>query len=161
MDCEQARTRCRKAKPASRIAPLKPTTGLNGPPATRRFARDLQVHLHVQRRLTGDHVWMKSLPSKHISNSWLITCAFAGAFVGFLLPSAKVGLLEHSGRLASIIDFELGYLNLITTCGGAVLLYWLLTRKTRGAEGMIICGGLGFVSIRLLLASISYLRGVR
>jgi hypothetical protein len=105
-----------------------------------------------------DEVSMKIADSKDVPNYLLIVCAFAGAFVGFLMPGMSYIPPEHSGIIRALVAFELNYINLITTVGALVLLYWLLRRKVRGREALIACGALGLVSARLILASLSYLR---
>jgi hypothetical protein len=98
------------------------------------------------------------ITSKEVPNYLLIACAFAGAFIGFLIPTARPGPPLHPGILSAVIAFELNYVNLITTFGAVVLVYWLVVRKVRGREAMIVCGGLGLVTVKLVLASLDYFR---
>jgi hypothetical protein len=98
---------------------------------------------------------MKAAKSSGISPYYVI-CAFAGAFVGLVLPAANTATTDHSGILAAIIAFELNYLNLLTTLGAIWLLYWLVSRKVVGREGMVLYGGLGFVCVRLILAAVNF-----
>ena len=101
-------------------------------------------------------VQMKTAVSNDILKYMCIVCALIGAFIGFLIPQTKAFPSQQSGIVAAIIAFELNYINLITTLGAVWLLYRLLSRKVRGREALVMYGALGFVSIRLILASLSF-----
>jgi hypothetical protein len=83
-------------------------------------------------------------------------CALVGAVVGFLVPAAKASSAQHPGILGNIIAFELNYINLIATVGTVWLLYYVFVRKVRGREALVMYGALGFVSVRLILASLRF-----
>jgi hypothetical protein len=94
--------------------------------------------------------------SERVSAYTCMTCVFVGALVGVLIPGTKSSPPVHHGILGAIIAFELNYINVITTIGTVVLVYWLVTRKVRGRMAQVMYGALGFVSVRLILASISF-----
>lgn len=82
-----------------------------------------------------------------------------GAIVGFLLPDMHTSLPQHHGVVATIIAFELSYINLITTAGLLLLIYWLFVRRKRGRETPIMYGALGFAFVRLVVAVLKYVNG--
>ncbi len=99
---------------------------------------------------------MRMVASNHVPKYLLIGCTFIGAFIGFLMPEAKLPQPESSGIVSAIIRFELSYINFITTLGAGVLAYLLFKRKVSGRAAMILYGALGFVCVRLLLASLIF-----
>jgi hypothetical protein len=103
---------------------------------------------------------MKTDASNQVPKYLFIGCAFIGAFIGFMVPETRIPQPGHAGILSAFITFELNYINLITTVGAVVLVYWLLKRKARGREPMMIYGALGFVCVKLLLASLRFARNL-
>jgi hypothetical protein len=101
---------------------------------------------------------MKMIDLKDVPNYLFVACAFAGAFIGFLMPETNYIPPQHPGIVSALVAFELNYINFITTIGAVVLIYWILRRKIRGLEALIACGALGLVSVRLILSSLNYLR---
>lgn len=75
----------------------------------------------------------------------------AGAFLAFLIPD-RPGPVPHAGGVVgAMIRFELNYQNVIMTIGLLWLLYWLVMRKLRGQQAVVMYGALGFVVFRLAL----------
>jgi hypothetical protein len=82
----------------------------------------------------------------------------AGGFLAFFIPT-KPGPMPHSGGLlGTVIRFEIDYTNLLMTIGLFWLLYWLLWRKIRGREAILMCGALAFVFVRLAISLAASLR---
>jgi hypothetical protein len=101
---------------------------------------------------------MRSKDSASPSGYAYLVCALVGAFVAFTLPATVPALKTHTGTLAVIIELELRYENLILALGATWLLYLLLKRKVRGAQGIVMCGGLGFACMRLMIALVAVFR---
>jgi uncharacterized BrkB/YihY/UPF0761 family membrane protein len=99
---------------------------------------------------------MKAESSSRISGFVYVICAFVGALIGLMVPTTKDLPVQHHGILAAMIAFELNYLNLLTTLGAIWLFYWLLKRRVRPREAMVMYGGLGFVCVRLIFASVNF-----
>ena len=101
---------------------------------------------------------MRASSPQGFPNYLLIISAFVGAFIAFLLPETGTPIPHAHGMISSFIAFELTYMNLITSLGAVVLVYWLIKRKMSGREALVVYGALGFVSIKLILASLRFIR---
>lgn len=99
---------------------------------------------------------MKLEASSDASKGAYIVCVFVGAFIGFLIPKTKILPSQSPGILAAMIAFEINHTNLIMTLGAPLLLYWLLTRKVRGSQALVMSGALGLCAMQLLVASLSF-----
>ncbi len=100
---------------------------------------------------------MRETSTRKLPNNLLIVSAFAGAFLAFLLPEEARTPGPHAhGMMSAFIAFELNYMNLITSVGAVVLVYWLIKRRMSGRETLVVCAALGFVSIKLILASLRF-----
>lgn len=81
-------------------------------------------------------------------------CAIAGAFVGFLMPNEPADIPQQGGIVNAIFRFEMNHINAIYSLGLIAIVYSLIKRKVAGRHALVIYGALGFVIIRLLLASL-------
>lgn len=101
---------------------------------------------------------MRASSARGFPNYLFIISAFVGALIAFLLPKAGEPVPHAHGMISAFVEFELNYMNLITSLGAVVLVYWVLKRKISGREALVVYGALGFVAIQLILASLRFIR---
>lgn len=93
--------------------------------------------------------------SGYIRKYELIIYFFIGASIGFLMPGGQIAPPAHRDIVSMLIALELNHINLISSLGAMGLVCWIIMRKTRGRETIIVYGALGFVVMRLLVSLVS------
>ena len=81
-----------------------------------------------------------------------LACIMAGAFAAFLTPDFQMKPIRNHNWVESIIAFQIDHMNLLLIVTLAWLIFWILKKRVKGPEALIVFVGLGFVLFRLLLA---------